>query len=95
MKLTTALCLTALLLSAVNAVPNPRAKPLSVKAQVGVKINSGQSQAAVSGMDTCAKEGEPCSGSDIRDIVCCQGLECETNLYYSDGNYYTCQPPLF
>merc|ERR1711931_34578 len=70
------------LLSVADA--NPGAKPLTVKAHVGVDVNSGENQSSGNTNNRCARQNEgfcfkkgetdckaPCSGP------CCEGLRCD------------------
>jgi len=87
MKLAIGICLTAIgfTLSLANAKPNPEAnaKPLTVKAHVGVNLNSGESPSAKDGCGDM-KEGQlpPCLQSGEKGCNlncgrhCCQGLNC-------------------
>jgi len=88
MKLAIWICLTAIgvLLSVADAKPNPeaKAKPLTVKAHVGVNVNSGGSQSAKGG---CPPNGDPClkAGETGCGIVCgrpcCEDLYCDNGLH--------------
>jgi len=86
MKLAIGICLTVIgvLLSMADAKPNPEAKanPLTVKAHVGVNVNSGGSQSAKGGCGgkpppygrPCLKKGE--DGCFFFGLCCCEGLVC-------------------
>merc|ERR1719309_513531 len=88
MKLAIGICLTAIgvLLSVADAKPNPeaKAKPLTVKAHVGVNVNSRGSQSA---KGACPPYGGPClkeGAIGCRGCVhkpCCEGLHCEPALH--------------
>merc|ERR1711973_766873 len=82
MKLTPGICLTAWLLSAAIASPNPGAKPLTVKAHVGVQLDSKKGP-TTNDMGTkcdgnkqcfCLREGEVCRPNGLAG--CCRGLQC-------------------
>merc|ERR1711973_371597 len=82
MKLTPGICLTAWLLSAAIASPNPGAKPLTVKAHVGVQLDSKKGP-TTNDMGTkcdgnkqclCATKGEICRPNGLAG--CCLGLQC-------------------
>merc|ERR1711929_28247 len=86
MRLATGICLTVaigVLLSVADA--NPAAKPLTVKAHIGVHVNSGESQSSgrsnkcareMSG--SCLKEDETGCNADCGQ-PCCESLECHSH----------------
>merc|ERR1711951_312246 len=98
MKLTSGICLTAWLLSAAIASPNPGAKPLTVKAHVGVQLDSKKGQ-TTNDMGTkcdgnkqciCLREGDVCPDGLVG---CCLGLQCVRAMPLK---LYKCQPkPIF
>jgi len=70
------------LLSVADA--NPGAKPLTVKAHVGVDVNSGESQSSgnrnnrcVRENEGCFKEGETGCNAPCTSVPCCEGLRCD------------------
>merc|ERR1712055_814153 len=85
MRLAVGICLTAVLLLVADA--NPGAKPLTVKAQVGVDVNSGESQSS-GGKDNpcvrqngqCLKYGEAGCALDCSQ-PCCEGLLCGGSVF--------------
>jgi len=95
MKLTSGICLTAWLLSAAIASPNPGAKPLTVKAHVGVQLDSKKGP-TTNDMGTkcdgnkqciCLNEGEVCRPDGL--VGCCMGLDCVTQYPLK---LHKCQP---
>merc|ERR1712126_332301 len=69
------------LLSVADA--NPGAKPLTVKAHVGVDVNSGESQSSGNTNNRCGRQNEGCfkkgeTGCNYDcSSPCCEGLKCD------------------